>query len=110
VKRGQIWTVAGGPDYAGKPRPVLIVQDNRYDVTESITVCGLTSIRPEAPISRPEVLPTAANGLREPSRLMVDKITTVRKKNLGRLIGVLEGEDVTRLNRAIAVFLGLAGS
>jgi mRNA-degrading endonuclease toxin of MazEF toxin-antitoxin module len=26
MRRGDIWTVAGGRDYAGKPRPVVIVR------------------------------------------------------------------------------------
>jgi mRNA-degrading endonuclease toxin of MazEF toxin-antitoxin module len=52
LRRGEIWTVAGGADYAGKPRPAVI----------------------------------------------------------GTRIGTLDAEDVVRLNRAILVFLGLAGS
>ena len=47
------------------------------------------------------------NGLRAPSRPMVDKITTVPKKRLGERIGRLRPADLVRLNRAIAVFLGL---
>jgi len=76
---------------------------------ESITVCGLATTGPEAPMARLEVMPSASNGLRERTRLMVDKITVPRKR-LGRRIGTLDNEDVTRLNRAIAIFLGLAGA
>ena len=36
MRRGDIWTVAGGKDYAGKPRPVVIVQDDSFDATASI--------------------------------------------------------------------------
>ncbi len=36
VKRGEIWTVSGGKDYAGKPRPVVILQDDRFDMTEGV--------------------------------------------------------------------------
>ena len=42
MKRGEIWTVAGGSDYTGKPRPAVIVQDDRYDSTNSVTICPLT--------------------------------------------------------------------
>jgi mRNA-degrading endonuclease toxin of MazEF toxin-antitoxin module len=42
MKRGDIWTVAGGKDYAGKPRPVVIVQDDSFDATDSITICAFT--------------------------------------------------------------------
>jgi mRNA interferase MazF len=40
---------------------------------------------------------------------MVDKITTVARGKFGRRIGSLADSDMLRLNRAIVVFLGLAG-
>jgi mRNA interferase MazF len=110
LRRGDIWTVAGGKDYADKPRPVVIVQDDRFDVTESITVCPLTTDETEAPLFRLMVEPTLRNGLRAPSRLMVDKITTVSKTKIGARVGQLEEEEVVRLNQAALVFLGLAVS
>ena len=109
MKRGEIWTAAGGKDYAGKPRPVVIVQDNRFDATSSITVCPCTSDPTEAPLFRILVEPSALNGLASASRLMVDKITTVPKAKIGKRVGRLTDEDVVRLDRAMMVFLGLAG-
>jgi mRNA interferase MazF len=41
---------------------------------------------------------------------MVDKITTVAKGKMRKQVGRLDDEDVVRLNRAVVVFLGLAGS
>lgn len=109
MKRGEVWTAAGGPDYAGKPRPVVIVQDDNFDQTPSITICGFTSDATDAPLFRLPIAPSAANGLDQPSRLMADKITTMPKGKLGHRIGRLSAADTTRLNRAIALFLGLAG-
>jgi mRNA interferase MazF len=40
---------------------------------------------------------------------MIDKITTVSKTKLQDQIGQLSDEDVLRVNRAVVVFLGLAG-
>jgi mRNA interferase MazF len=40
---------------------------------------------------------------------MVDKITTVPKGKVVQRIGQLDDEDIVRLNRAVLVFLGLAG-
>ncbi|MCV9936524.1 type II toxin-antitoxin system PemK/MazF family toxin [Boseaceae bacterium BT-24-1] len=110
MRRGEVWTVSGGQDYAGKPRPVVIVQDDSFDATASITICAFTTDETEAPLFRLPVTPHSGNGLHSPSRLMVDKLTTVPKSKLGERIGRLDDEDVVRLNRAIAVFLGLAGS
>jgi mRNA interferase MazF len=106
--RGEVWTTAGGQAYAGKPRPVVVLQDDRFDATESITVCPLTTDPTEASLVRLPIEPTAQNGLRVPSRLMVDKITTLPKGRIDRRIGRLSNDDTTRLNRAVVVFLGLA--
>jgi mRNA interferase MazF len=108
MKRGEIWTVSGGREYAGKPRPAVIVQDDSFDATASIAICLFTSDPTEAPLFRVLVEPSDRNDLEAPSRLMVDKITTVRKEKLGSRIGRLDDEDLVRLNQAILVFLGLA--
>jgi mRNA interferase MazF len=108
MKRGEIWTVSGGGDYAGKPRPAVIIQDDAFDATASITICALTTDPTNAPLFRLSIEPNATNGLRSSCRLMVDKLTTVQKSRLGRRIGQLDDEDVVRLNRAALVFLGLA--
>jgi mRNA interferase MazF len=110
MRRGEIWTVAGGKDYAGKPRPIVIVQDDNFDATDSLTVCAFTTHETEAPLIRLLVSPNPRNGLRAPSRLMVDKITTVPRTKVGRRLGRLDDEDVLRLNQAVLVFLGLAAS
>jgi mRNA interferase MazF len=83
VKRGEILTVSGGPEYAGKPRPAVIVQDDSFDATLSITICAFTTDPTEARLFRLLVEPSDGNGLQAPSSLMVDKITTVRKEKLG---------------------------
>ncbi|HEX8814920.1 MAG TPA: type II toxin-antitoxin system PemK/MazF family toxin [Terriglobales bacterium] len=108
MKRGEIWTVAGGGGYANKPRPVAILQDHRFSHTRSITVCGFSSYSEEISLFRLLVRPTQANGLRVPCRLMVDKIVTVPKSKLGTRIGRLSDVDIQRLNRAMVVFLGIA--
>jgi mRNA interferase MazF len=110
MKRGEIWTVAGGKDYAGKPRPAVILQDDRFDATASITICAFTTDPIDAPLFRLPMVPSEGNGLRAPCRLMVDKITTVPKAKIGLRIGRLDDEDIIRLNRAILLFLGMAGS
>src|SRR2546425_9377560 len=109
MRRGEVWTAAGGRGYSGKPRPVVIVQDDRFDATASITVCAFTTDPTEAPLIRLPVISDALNGLREPSSLMVDKITTIPRSKLGDRIGRLDDEDTLRLGRAMLVFLGLAG-
>jgi mRNA interferase MazF len=87
---------------------VVIIQDDSFDATNSVTVCAFTTDETEAPLFRILVQANENNGLRESCRVMVDKITTIRKSKLGTPVGRLEDEDILRLNRAILVFLGLA--
>lgn len=110
MRRGDIWTAAGGKDYAGKARPVVILQEDSFDGTDSITICAFTTDETDAPLFRLPVEPNERNGLRVQSRLMVDKVTTVPKSKIGTHIGRLDDEDVVRLNQAVLVFLGLAAS
>jgi mRNA interferase MazF len=108
MKRGEVWTVSAGGPYAGKPRPAVIVQEDRFEATSSITICAFTTDPTDAPLLRMLIEPSDRNGLGSTSRLMIDKITTVPKARLGKRIGKLNDEDVVRLNRALTVFLGLA--
>ncbi len=108
MKRGEVWTVSGGAPYAGKPRPAVIVQEDRFQDTNSVTLCIFTTDPTEAPLLRMPIEPTRRNGLTSTSRLMIDKITTVPKARLGKRIGRLNDEDILQLNRALVVFLGLA--
>ena len=109
MNRGEIWTVAGAKDYAGKPRPAVILQDDRFDATESITICVMTTDPAEAPLFRVPIAPNERNGLNILSRLMVDKITTVPKNKLGHRIGHLDAKDIERVDQAILIFLALGG-
>jgi mRNA interferase MazF len=110
VKRGEIWTAAAGSSSVGKPRPVVIIQDDLFDATASVTVCALTTDPIDAPLFRIPVDANDTTGIHQPSRLMVDKITTVPRSKLGERVGRLTDDDMTRLGRSIAVFLGLASS
>jgi mRNA interferase MazF len=110
MRRGDIWTVSGGKGYAGKPRPVAILQEDSFDATNSITVCAFTTDETDAPLFRLAVEPNEQNRLRATCRLMVDEITTVPKSKVGARVGRLDDEDILRLNQAILLFLGLARS
>jgi mRNA interferase MazF len=89
---------------------VVIIQDDRFDATDSTTVCGLTSTEIDAQAFRIPIDPSERNGLRSLSNLMVDKIATMPRHKLRRRLGVLDDNDLLRLNRAIATFLGLGGA
>jgi mRNA interferase MazF len=109
LKRGEIWTAADRAAYAGKPRPVVIVQDDDFLSLESVTICGLTSDPAEIPFFRVAVEPSESNGLEDPCSIMVDKALTLPKAKLRYRIGELSKQDIVRLNAALRLFLGLLG-
>lgn len=108
MRRGELWTVAGGV-YASKPRPALILQDDRFDATDSITVAPLTSTAVDAPLLRYRLEPRSENGLDSTSFVMADKITTVRRSSIGTRLGAVSTSQLVEVERLVIVFLGLAG-
>lgn len=105
--RGEIWTVAGGV-YAGKPRPALIIQDDRFDATDSVTVLPLTSNLVDAPLLRIPLQPSEMSGLQRESHAMIDKLTTVRRSSVQTRVGRLAPAQLGQVERALLVFLGIA--
>ena len=110
MRRGEIWTVSGTGSYARKPRPAVIVQGDQFDTIGSVTICAFTTNPSEAPLFRLPVEPSSANGLERSCRVMVDKVQAVPRSKLGKRLGTLERADMSRLDRALMVFLGLAGA
>lgn len=105
MNRGELWTVSGGV-YAAKPRPALIVQDDLFSETESVVVIPLTTTTvADAAIAR-VAIPTTT-GIAQPSFVMIDKITTVRRSNLGEQIGSVSTTLMADIERSLMVFLGL---
>ncbi|HRD11721.1 MAG TPA: type II toxin-antitoxin system PemK/MazF family toxin [Mycobacterium sp.] len=109
MNRGEIWTVAGGV-YAAKPRPAVIVQDDLFDATSSVTVAPMTSTLVDAPLMRIRIAGGEGllSGLDHDSDVMIDKVTTVRKSNIHARVGRLTAEQVVEVERAMMAFLGLA--
>ena len=105
MRRGDIVTVAGGT-YASKPRPALVVQDDLFDATDSLTVCPLTTNEVEAPLLRVPVAADDVSGLDQNSFLMVEKLTTIRRSNARKVVGRIETTTLVEFERRLLVFLG----
>ncbi|MGO1385187.1 MAG: type II toxin-antitoxin system PemK/MazF family toxin [Arachnia sp.] len=107
MKRGELWTVAGGV-YASKPRPAVIVQDDVFELTESVTVAPLTATLIDAPLLRLRIQTDGIAGLSQDSDVMVDKLTTVRRSNVLVRVGRLSSQQMVELERLMMTFLGMA--
>ena len=107
MRRGELVTIEFTADH-GKPRPALVIQSDLFEAHPSVTILPVTSALREAPLFRIRVAPTAENGLRKVSQVMVDKLQTVAREKVGETIGRLDDESMLAVNRALAVFLGFA--
>jgi mRNA interferase MazF len=107
MRRGDLVVVAMQGDH-GKPRPALVIQSDLFDQLPTVTVLPLVSSGLVPAISRVDIAPSAANGLRLASQIVVHRPSTIRRDKISRVIG--RADDVTMLTvtRALAVFLELA--
>lgn len=109
MRRGDLVTIAVGGDY-GKPRPAVIVQADPFNELPSVTVLRLTSELHNWPTFRVTVEPTAENGLKTPSQVMLDKAIAVPREKIGKVFGRLDSTAMQAVSRALMVFLGLEGA
>ena len=108
MKRGDLVTVALQGDY-GKPRPALVIQADQFADLGSVVILPITSTLIDAPLLRPTVEPSADNGLRAASQIMLDKPMTVKVDKVGAAFGHLDDASMVSVNRSLALVLGLAG-
>jgi mRNA interferase MazF len=106
VKRGDLVTIAVGGDY-GKPRPALVIQADPFAALPSVTVLRLTSASTPEHLVRLTVHPTAENGLRVTSQIMIDKAVSVPREKIGTVIGHIDGATMRNVSRSLVAFLGL---
>ena len=106
MRRGDVVTVALQGDL-GKPRPALIVQADEFAAHPSVVLLPITSTLVDAPRLRPQVDPSATNGLETVSQIMVDKVQSVARSKLGARIGTLEPATMALVERALATLLRL---
>jgi mRNA interferase MazF len=108
MRRGDVVTVALQGDL-GKPRPAVVIQSDLFNPTHpTVTILPLTSELRDTPQFRITLEPSKTNGLRKVSQIMVDKPMTYRRDKIGAPFGRLDDELMLRVNRALAVWIGIA--
>lgn len=107
LRRGDIAIVAAPGDY-GKPRPALVLQSDLFRETDSVVIALITSDqRPKAPLFRKAILPTDANGLRQPSDVMLDKLVAIPRRKIPEVVGRLSDAEMAEITASLALFLGV---
>ena len=110
IKRGEIFYADLSPvvgSEQGGVRPVLVIQNdvgNKYSPT--VIVCAVTSQK------KKEKLPTHIEfrkgdfGLNKDSVALLEQIRTIDKRRLKDKIGVVSGEVMRRIDKALLISLG----
>lgn len=100
--------VAARGAYSGKPRPAVVVQSDLFTPTHgSVTLCLVTSELREAPLFRIDVVPSAENGFRKQSQVMVDKLFSAPRESIRDRVGTLDGPTMNRVSEALRLWLDL---
>jgi mRNA interferase MazF len=106
MRRGDLVTIALQGDY-GKPRPALVIQSDLFNRHPSLTILPVTSELREAPLFRLRIEPSPTNGLLKTSEVMIDKLQSVQRERIGKVIGRIGDDEIVAVNRALTVFLGI---
>lgn len=107
MRRGDLVTIALQGNL-GKPRPALVIQSDLFDAHPSVTILPVTSDLRDAPLFRIAVQPNETNGLSRASQIMADKPQSVIREKIGPVIGHLDDATMVAVNRALAIFIGVA--
>jgi mRNA interferase MazF len=108
VKRGQVIIAAARGDFTSKPRPYVVVQNDRMiENSSTVTVCPLTGRVLGASLVRVEVEPDPENGLTGPSEIEVDRITTLRKIRIDKVVGVMNADVMNKVDQLLKRWLAL---
>ena len=107
MRRGDLVTVALQGD-SGKPRPALVIQADRFATTATVIVLPVTGTLLDLPLLRVTLEPSKANGLRQPSQVMIHRPQIVARDKIGGVIGRLDEATMAAIDRLLALVLGLA--
>jgi mRNA interferase MazF len=75
-----------------------------------VVVCPITSELVDAPLFRIALQPTAANGLRKPSQVVVDKPIALRSDRIKQRAGTLDASEMARIDSALRLWLDLGNA
>jgi mRNA interferase MazF len=108
VNRGSVVIAAAPGDLTKKPRPYLVVQsDATGPAIATITLCPITSVLRDADMLRIPVGPSAENGLKIVSNIVVDQVTTLRKARIEGVVGRIDDATMAQVDVALRRWLDL---
>lgn len=107
--RGEVWHAEVSYQMGGE-HPFLILSDDGFCSLPWVTVAPITRDLIDAPLFRIPILKSPGCGVILPSQTMVDQISSLRRSRFKRHVGCLHPADMALVDRALMVYMGLAGS
>jgi mRNA interferase MazF len=110
IRRGDVVTIADrtGGDYAGKPRPAVVVRSDHFAKLDSVLICPITSVALPENLLRLALQPSATLPLERPSWIAIEKLSAIRRARIGERIGWLSAADLLILTRHLVLLIGAA--
>lgn len=111
VRRGDIYYADLSPvvgSEQGGIRPVLIVQNdvgNKFSPT--VIAAAITSQREKSKLPTHIELNSELCGLSKDSVVLLEQIRTIDKRRLKEKMGVIDGNAINQVNRALSISFGL---
>ncbi len=110
-RRGDVYLVAFDPSLGSeihKTRPAVVIQNDVGNRAAPTTIVAALSSQVEEPLYPFEVLVQPPDGgVAKRSVVLLNQIRTIDRQRLIRRLGMLERKTVGRVDRALAISLGL---
>jgi mRNA interferase MazF len=111
IKRGEIYLAALDPVIGreiSKTRPVVVFSNNtNNEFSGTVTVLPITSKNTRKIYPFEVFLPKGTGNLPKNSKVKADQIRTLDKTRLIKKIGELEQKDISEIERAMKIHLGM---
>jgi mRNA interferase MazF len=111
IKRGEVYLARFDPAEGSeiqKTRPAVVIQNNLGNQASPTTILAPISVRSGKSLYLFEVaVDPPDGGLVKHSSVLLNQIRTMDKKRLGKRLGVLKPETITKVDQALAISLGL---
>ncbi len=107
IERGAIHWASEKGALTGKPRPVLIVQNDRARHHSTVTVCLVSTVTTPDAFFRVRIDPTPENGLDRVSNVQADRLFSLLDDSIDHRLGILSQSDQRRVDAALRRWLDL---
>jgi mRNA interferase MazF len=106
INRGEIWSVLW-TGLAGKPRPALVIQSEKYLLSQTDILALITTADGVQGELRLPIMADENNGLMSDGFICLDKLMAIPIDNLGERFGKVADETMREVDARLIKILGI---